>query len=253
MTPEVLPASFDPWLVALSFLISATGALTALAAAAHARGPDGRVRWFNAFLAGLALGGIGIWAMHFVGMVAWKVDLQVGYHLLPTLVSGAAAVVVATLALGYVANGPVTPRRLLVAGPLAGLGVAVMHYLGMASMRFGGFFEWDAAIVALSVLIAMAAATAALWLAYSTHRRSHRIAASLVMATAVCTMHYTGMAAATVVCTDRNAGAALADLLRPSELPGIVTVFALGIATMIALDALLQRMNQRASANRPAG
>lgn len=241
MNPELIPASYKPLLVLLSYVVSAVGSYTALAAATGMRGPDGRVNRFNVFLGGLALGGIGIWSMHFIGMVAWKVQLGVGYSLLETVVSLVAAVLVSSLALGYLAGGPDSKRRLLIAGPLAGIGVAVMHYLGVYSMRFYGFFDWNLPLVGLSVLIAMAAATAALWLAFNTPSRLHRALAALVMGAAVCTMHYTGMAAAAVMCTTSNRFAMLPDLMRPADLPALVAIIALGVAGMIGADLLVQR------------
>jgi NO-binding membrane sensor protein with MHYT domain len=242
MTPELLPVTYAPALVLLSFLISAVGAFTALTAASAARRPDGRVNRLNIFFAGLALGGIGIWSMHFVGMIAWQVQLGVGYRLLETSVSLVAAVIVSALALGYVAANPRDWKRFLVAGPLAGLGVAVMHYMGMYSMRFGGFFDWNVGIVALSVVIAMVAATAALWLAFYTRQRWQRVAAALVMAGAVCTMHYTGMAAASVMCTTANRYAIPAGLMRPGDLPMMVVAIAVAVAFVIAVDLVMQRL-----------
>lgn len=253
MKPEVLPVSYDLAMVALSWVVSAIGAFTALSATHRARKPSGAVDRFNVMMAGVALGGVGIWSMHFIGMIAWKVDLGVGYRLLETMVSLLAAVVVSALALGYVAAGPASIRRLLVAGPLAGIGVTVMHYLGMYSMRFYGYFEWDWATVGLSALIAMTAATAALWLALHTNKRWHRVLAAQVMATAVCTMHYTGMAAASVVCTTGNRRAYLPDLLRPSDLPALVLTIALGVALMIGTDLTIQRFGERRQAAGLAG
>ncbi|HEY6355512.1 MAG TPA: MHYT domain-containing protein, partial [Burkholderiaceae bacterium] len=202
MTPVLLPVSYDLSMIILSWVVSGIGAFTALSAIGRARqSATGRVDRFNVLMAGVALGGVGIWSMHFIGMLAWKVDLGVGYRLLETMVSLVAAVIVSALALGFVAAGPATLPRLLVAGPLAGIGVTVMHYLGMYSMRFYGYFDWDWNTVGLSALIAVTAATAALWLAFNTHQLWHRALAAPVMATAVCTMHYTGMAAASVMCT----------------------------------------------------
>jgi NO-binding membrane sensor protein with MHYT domain len=244
VTPELIPATYSPWLVLVSFCISALGAYTALSAAAAAavRGQRGQLDRFNLVFAGCALGGIAIWSMHFIGMVAWKVEIPLGYRLVETAVSLVAAVIVSTLALGYIAAAPMSIGRLLVAGPLAGIGVATMHYLGMYSMRFNGYFDWDMSIVVLSVVIAMVAATAALWLAFHTRRRSHRIAASFVMATAVCTMHYTAMAAASVICTSRQTGNVLVGLLRPADLPLYVVAVALCVMVMIGLDLLMQRV-----------
>jgi NO-binding membrane sensor protein with MHYT domain len=255
MNPEVIATDHRLGLVLLSFAISAIGAYTALAAAAAAvrRSRPGHLDRLNVVLAGLSLGGIAIWAMHFIGMIAWQVEIGVGYRLLETLVSLVAAVVVSTVALGWVVASGGKLSRIAVAGPLAGLGVAAMHYLGMASMRFSGYFVWDMAIVALSVFIAMAAASAALWLAFRTPSRSHRAGAALLMAGAVCTMHYTGMAGATVVCTSREPNPLLAQLLRPADLPVPVIAVAGCIALIIGLDLWMQRMTgQRRSADTAA-
>jgi NO-binding membrane sensor protein with MHYT domain len=249
MKPELLPVSYDLAMVVLSWLVSAVGAFTALSAIGRARKPDGQVDRFNVILSGVALGGVGIWSMHFIGMIAWQVDLGVGYRLFETMVSLVAAIIVSSLALGYVAKDA-SLRRLLVAGPLAGIGVTVMHYLGMYSMRFYGFFQWDWQIVGLSAVIAMTAATAALWLATNTHKLWHRAVAAQVMATAVCTMHYTGMAAASVMCTTDNRKAYLPDLMRPSDLPVLVLTIALGVALMIGTDLTIQRLTAD-RANRP--
>jgi NO-binding membrane sensor protein with MHYT domain len=252
MTPELIPVSYTHALVALSFVVAAIGSYTALAAtAAASRRGRGKVDLFNIGMAGLALGGVAIWSMHFIGMLAWEVDIGIGYRWLETLLSLVAAVLVSIAALGYVAVAPTEPRRLLVAGPLAGLGVAAMHYLGMFSMRFSGYFDWDLPRVLLSVLIAMVAATAALWLAFRTRRRSHRVGASLVMAAAVCSMHYTGMSAASVVCTSREPNALLAPLLRPGDLPAAVLVVSFGIAFIIGLDLLMQRVTAARAAAAP--
>lgn len=236
----MLDPSYDSALVVASFLISALGAYSALTAMSLHRS-QGRVSRFNVFLAALALGGVGIWSMHFLGMLAWHVELAVGYRLVETVVSLVAAVLASALALGYMAAGPFTFSRLAVAGTLTGVGVAAMHYLGMHSMRFGGYFDWNLVIVAGSVLIAVVAATAALWLAFHVQGRAHRVAASFVMAGAVCTMHYTGMAAASVVCTTSTPKAWLPGLLRPADLPMLVIVVALGVAAFIAMDLLIQR------------
>jgi NO-binding membrane sensor protein with MHYT domain len=248
MSPVLLPVSYDLSIVVLSFFVSAVGAFTSLSAAGRARKANGEVDRFNILMAAIALGGVGIWSMHFIGMLAWKVDLGVGYRLLETMVSLFAAIVVSALALGYVASGPATLGRLLVAGPLAGIGVTVMHYLGMYSMRFGGYFDWDWQTVALSAAIAMTAATAALWLAFNTQKRWHRVVAAHIMAAAVCTMHYTGMAAASVICTTANRKAVLPDLMRPDDLPSLVLTIAVGVALIIGTDLTMQRLGERRQA-----
>jgi NO-binding membrane sensor protein with MHYT domain len=253
MTPEILPSQFDMIWVAISFIVSVLGAYTALWVAPSVSGSrSGQVNWFNAALSGLALGGVGIWSMHFLGMLAYEVPLAVGYRMLEMVISLVAAVIVSALAIGYMAAQPFAWNRLLVAGPLAGVGVAVMHYLGMYGMRFGGYFDWSWDIVGLSIVIAMVAATAALWLAFHVRSRAHRMAASVVMGVAVCTMHYTGMAAASVVCTTANRRAFQPDLLRPSDLGLAVALVAIGVAAMIVTDVFLQRLHGGSESRRAA-
>jgi len=243
MQPELLAASFDPTWVAISFLVSFIGAYTALAVAPSVAVRRGEVNWFNAGLAGLALGGVGIWSMHFLGMLAYDVPLAVGYRVFELVVSLVAAVVVSALAIGYMSAQAFSWKRLAVAGPLAGLGVAVMHYLGMHGMRFGGYFEWDAPLVALSIGIAVAAASAALWLAFNTRGALFRSLAAAVMGVAVCTMHYTGMLAASVICTTANRRAYLPDVLRAGDLGAVITAVAIGVALLVAGDVFFQRLH----------
>ncbi|MCP5272673.1 MAG: histidine kinase [Burkholderiaceae bacterium] len=247
MTPEILPTTYVNWLVVASFVVSALGAYVALTAARFMRDRRGRVSRLNALLAGVALGGVGIWSMHFLGMLAWDAGLALGYRLGETLLSLLIAVGVSALALGYMAAGSFTARRVLVAGPLAGLGVAAMHFIGMASVRFGGFLQWDAGLVALAVGIAVVAATAALWLAFGPGQRIPRTASALVMAAAVCTMHYTGMAAADVVCTTADRAAKIPGLLYGDELAMLVVAVALSAAVVIAADLMVQRFTRAAA------
>ncbi|MBX3604386.1 MAG: histidine kinase [Piscinibacter sp.] len=249
MDSTVLPTSFDFGWVAVSFLVSVIGAYTALwVTPTVAGGRGGRVNWFNAGLSGLALGGVGIWSMHFLGMLAYDAPLAIGYRLLEMVVSLVAAVVVSALAIGFMSARPFALNRLLVAGPLAGLGVAVMHYLGMYGMRFGGYFDWNIPLVLLSIGIAIVAATAALWLAFHTRGPLLRAGAALAMGVAVCTMHYTGMAAASVVCTTADRYARLPGLLPPGDLGLAVAVVAVGVALMVAADTAIQRWSAASGA-----
>jgi NO-binding membrane sensor protein with MHYT domain len=248
MSVVALVPEYQLWLVFVSFVVASLGAYTALSVmASQLANKGGRINWISTASAGLALGGVGIWSMHFLGMLAFDVRVNVGYSVLETVVSLVAAVAVSTVALGYLASRPFSMKRLLIAGPLAGLGVAVMHYLGMYGMRFGGYFDWSAPLVVLSVVIAIVAATVALWLAFHTPKKSHRVAAAALMGVAVCTMHYTGMAAASLLCTTATPSVGMAGLLRSTEMLGCVIAVALGVVAIVGVDLQLQRM-QRAMA-----
>lgn len=235
--------SWQPSYVALSFVISLFGAFVALTAATRIRRGASGFSLFNTVAAGVALGGIGVWSMHFIGMIAMKMDVASSYSLPETVLSLVAAIIASSLALRYVARAPDQGFRLLLAGFLLGLGVVVMHYLGMFGMRFGGFIRWDWGIVALSAVIAVAAATAALWLAFHTRSLTFRAVASVLMAVAVCAMHYTGMNAAEFICTTANRLAPPGGfgLVSATDLSSLVAVAALGMAAVISVDQVFQR------------
>ncbi|NIE64500.1 EAL domain-containing protein [Burkholderia sp. Ax-1719] len=161
-------------------------------------------RWRHVWLAGSACAmGIGIWSMHFIGMIALTLPIAVGYDLDVTAASLALAVLAALVALATVSRGCLSARRLLAAGSVMGIGVAAMHYTGMIAMRMSPSIEYDPARVALSVAIAIGASISALWLAFHLRdsRRENivwkRLGAAAVMAFAISGMHYTGMSAAT--------------------------------------------------------
>ena len=231
-----IATSYQLTYVAVSYAISVLGAFVALTAASRIRQPDGSISVGNTMAAGLALGGIGVWSMHFIGILALKLDAAASYSMTETLISLAAAVAATALALGFVARAPEQVGRLLGAGFLLGMGVVVMHYLGMWGMKIPGFIEWDAGVIALSAVIAVLAATAALWLAFNTDGVGLRGLAALVMAVAVCAMHYTGMHAAGFICTsDPSIAPTGFGYLSATSLPFAVGLVAVATAGLIAI------------------
>ncbi|MFF0746956.1 MHYT domain-containing protein [Streptomyces sp. NPDC004111] len=148
----------------------------------------------------LALGavtiGCGIWSMHFIAMLGFKVHgASISYDVPLTFLSLAVAVLVVGAGVFTVGYRGTAPRVLLTSGVLTGLGIGAMHYLGMAAMRMDGRLLYDPLVVTLSLLIAVVAATAALWAAVSIRGFLPTLGASVVMGIAVTGMHYTGMAA----------------------------------------------------------
>lgn len=234
---------FDLALVALSFLFSVVGSFVALTAANRVKDARGRISRANLLAVGLGLGGVGVWSMHFIGMLALRMDVGSSYAMTETFVSLGVVVIAAMLAVRYAAANPNSLPRLALAGTGLGAGVVVMHYLGMYGMRFGGYIDWSTALVAVSILIAVVAATAALWLAFNTKPVALRLVAAVVMAVAVCAMHYTGMAAADFVCTtaDRLAPPRGFGVIISTDLPDVVTIMAIGIALVLSIDLLVQR------------
>ena len=199
---DVLTPNYDMVLVVFSYVVSVLGSLVALEAARFISTADKKTDWWMVSAAAFALGGIGIWMMHFVGMVAYRLPVPIAYDVGLTLFSLIAAIVISGIAL-YVTGGR---GRFHVGGwifgaVLAGIGVCVMHYMGMFAQVMRAELVWNYGTVAISVVIAIAAAAAALWLAFNLHSFIMRVGAAFVMGIAVCTMHYTGMAAAEVICT----------------------------------------------------
>ncbi len=202
---DVIATNFNLKLVALSFFASVAGSLVALDFAAHIRKPDGSMNLWALTTSGVALGGVAIWAMHFIGMTAHSMPFRASFDASLTWLSLLIAVLASVAALAVVfsaeASNVVPVRRVVAGGVLAGLGVAGMHYIGMFAWQTQAKILWNIPIVLLSILIAVVAASAALWLAFSLKSGIAKIAAATVMATAVCSMHYTGMYAGTLICT----------------------------------------------------
>ncbi|MGW8886076.1 MHYT domain-containing protein [Streptomyces sp. NPDC055749] len=182
----------------VAFLMACLGAALGLRCTTRS------LRTEHSFKAGwLALGatsiGSGIWTMHFVAMMGFTVqEAPVSYDRPITFASLALAIVMVGIGIFIVGYRGATRMALITGGIIMGLGVASMHYLGMAGMRLQGQFEYDTVTVSLSVVIAVVAATTALWAAVSIHGFLPSLGASVVMGVAVSGMHYTGMAALSV-------------------------------------------------------
>ena len=190
-----MTGAYNTSLVALSVLISVLASFTALDLGSRVQAATGssRIAWLSAAAAAM---GAGIWSMHFVAMLAFSLPIPVSYDLGLTAVSLFAAIGATAVGFFLVANMRSKAWVTLAAGVPMGLGVVAMHYTGMAAMRMAAHLRYEPLLVAASVAIALVASAAALFLAFHTHRLSHKALAAIVMGAAVCGMHYTGMAAA---------------------------------------------------------
>ena len=192
-------ADYNVYLVLLSWFVAVGGSLTGLFAAAFIRDPrSGHVRPGWLLLAALLMGGCAIWAMHFLGMIAYQPGIPMAYDIPMTLASLAVPVAFVLFGLYVAFRWPARRGARTLAGAITGLAVAGMHYTGMAAIRIAAEMRYDPALVATSVVIAVAAAVAALHIAVAV-RGWPRYASSLLMGLAVCGMHYTGMAALELV------------------------------------------------------
>ncbi len=188
--------TYDKTLVTMSIGIAVLASYTALDLAARMRASAGWMRRLWLGTAAVAMGG-GIWAMHFVAMLAFSMPgMKVGYDLRLTLASLLTAIVVTGTGFAVMARPQPRARDLVAAGLFMGLGVLTMHYMGMAAMRMPGTIGYDRWWFGISVLVAIGAATAALWLASRNNGQAEKVAAALVMGAAVAGMHFAGMKAA---------------------------------------------------------
>lgn len=181
------------WLTpALAYLMSITGSLLALRCMVRARARGGHGGWVA--IGAVALGGTGIWVMHFIAMLGFSVrDAEIRYDIPVTLFSAAVAMGVVWLGLSIVVHQHAEGFALITGGAITGLGVGAMHYSGMYAMKTDVAVRYDPWVVLLSIVIAIVAATAALWFTLHVKGIWATIGAALIMGVAVCGMHYTGM------------------------------------------------------------
>ncbi|MER6718805.1 MHYT domain-containing protein [Streptomyces halstedii] len=201
-------------------------------------------RWKPGWLAmGAASIGSGIWTMHFVAMMGFHVqETPVTYDLGRTVLSLVVAIVVVGAGVYIVGYRGATGPALASAGLITGLGVAAMHYIGMGGIRVNGRIEYDPVSVALSLVIAVAAATAALWAAVSVRGFLPSLGASLIMGVAVTGMHYMGMHGIavhlhTIDVTQADLGRSPSSLLLPMLIGPVVFLLLAGVVVMF--DPLL--------------
>jgi len=197
--------SHDGPMVLLSFGVALFASYTALDMGSRLRRASGKARWM--WLAGSAVVlGSGIWSMHFLAMLAFRPGIPVSYDFHLTALSLIIAIVFVAAGFHIVARPHASLWRLIVAGAVVGVGVVAMHYTGMGALILAGRTLYDPLLVAASVCIAIIAATAALWLTLNLNNSWQRIAAAVVMAFAVCGMHYTAMSATSFLCSPNQGG-----------------------------------------------
>ncbi|MDW2644507.1 EAL domain-containing protein [Citrobacter sp. HN-141] len=198
----MLHVSWDPVLIGISFVVAFIASFIALDSAGKVAISSRRESTFWRLSGGATLG-MGIWSMHFIGMLAMKMSMPINYHFSLTAFSFLIALISATLAINIAISGQtLSTRRLIVATSLLSTGVVAMHYVGMVAIVEHVAIRWQFSLILLSVVIAIIASGIGLWLAFHLRQNTrraliNRLIAALVMALAIASMHYTGMGAAT--------------------------------------------------------
>jgi diguanylate cyclase len=193
--------TYDLALVIASYGVAVFASYTALDL-------GGRIALFDGarerlwLLTGALAMGTGIWSMHFVGMRAFRLPVEITFDLWLTLLSWVAAIGVSVLALYTISRSHLTAWGIGAGAAVMGIGICIMHYSGMWAMRMKPGIDYDPLLVSASALIAVVASAAALFICFSVRHLPDgrivqaKVAAALIMGAAICGMHYTGMAAA---------------------------------------------------------
>ncbi|MCL1636104.1 hypothetical protein M2650_15890 [Luteimonas sp. SX5] len=232
----------DPLLVVLSYLVSVLGSFTALQLAIAIPAAQSASQRRGAIVAaGAAMGGGAIWAMHFIAMLACKMDIAVSYDLALTALSAVIGMASCMAGLAIAGTGVFGWSKLVAAGVFMGLGVTGMHYTGMAAMLMPADTHYNMALVGASGAIAIVASIVALWLAFNLRGRLQMLGSALVMGVAVCGMHYTGMQAASFVPNGAGDGVVAGGLSVANLGMGVFAVTTVLLAAMLSLSLLRQR------------
>jgi PAS domain S-box-containing protein len=253
-----VPYQHNVWLVILSYAIAAFAAYTAFHLVDRVRAAaDRQARWLWLLTAGISMG-LGIWAMHFVAMLAVESPLPIRYELLTTMVSAGIAMVASGAAFALMIGGDDRPGRLALAGLVLGGGIALMHYVGMAALRMPARLYYDPWLFALSVLVAVLFSTTAL-LAFAELPRFvngrlplPRVIGAGIMGLAIVLMHYTGMFATYFYPDPEAAVGGPGILFNPRPMAALIGFASLLIVGLALIAALLDRRAQIAEAGQAA-
>ncbi|MFI5492991.1 MHYT domain-containing protein [Actinoplanes sp. NPDC051859] len=221
-----------------AFLVAMLGSFLGLLSTGRARSArtrGRRTRWL--IIAAFSIGGAAIWLMHFTAMLGFDVPQSpVRYSPVLTMASLGLAVLAVGFGLMVVGHGRRSLPRVVAAGVLTGAGVLAMHYTGMAGLHVTGTIHYRLPMVIASAIIAVVAATTALWFTVSVKGWAPMLGAAGIMAVAVCGMHYTGMAAMGVELSD--APVTQATGIRPLLMIVPITLVSAATILGVALSAL---------------
>jgi len=249
---DALVGSYDYRLVALSVVISTLASYAALDVAGRVTATQGKIRF--AWLAGGACAmGTGIWSMHYIGMLAFRLPIVIRYDWPTVAISLLCAVFASVVALFVVSRQQMGWVQSVLGSLVMGSGIAGMHYLGMAAMRLPARCTYAPGLVALSVILAILISLVALWLTFKFREEIHgqrwqKVASALIMGAAIPVMHYTGMAAASFTSSAMPLDLAHAVDISSLGIAGIVIVTAMVLGSTVLTSVVDRRFSAQASA-----
>ncbi len=233
-----LAGTYNSGLVLLSVLVAVVAAYATLMLAWSTRSAKRSLLSVWVVIAAATMGA-GIWSMHFIGMLAFKLPIPIAYDLPLTVTSLLLPMFASWFVMYVVSQTALSRLMLLSAGTLTGLGIAAMHYTGMAAMQMPAKIIYSPSLVGLSIVIAILASQYALFSAFSLEQLRNEIVFSrlavsaLVLGGAICGMHYTGMAAATFINVPQEINASVHGM-HPSELAVVI-----GFAVILILSTVV--------------
>lgn len=249
-----LVGTYDVRLVILSFIVASFASYVALNITGHLRNPHNTLfKTISWIISGAFAMGIGIWSMHYIGMLAFSIpDMEMDYDLHWTGISMLIAILASGFAFLILKKNRLHLTQLTFGGIILGLAIASMHYTGMEAMKAGMTLRYIPSLFLLSILIAIIASEAALWLAIKSNQVEMekqfclKIVSALLMGAAICGMHYTGMAATVFIHNPYHHLTPSQNAINPSILSVFIAMVAfiiLGIA--FAVSAYQSSLNQQ--------
>ncbi|NWB30074.1 putative bifunctional diguanylate cyclase/phosphodiesterase [Pseudomonas gingeri] len=237
----MLIGSYSPALVFISLCVAILASYTALDLTGRIATARGRAVYL--WMAGGALAmGVGVWSMHFIGMLAFRLPIELGYDGPLTALSLLIAILSCGFALWLVSQPRLPLWQLAFGALIMGAGISAMHYCGMAALKMQPGIDYDPTLFSASLVIAVVASAAALWIAFhlrrnTPHVRLARCGAAVVMGLAIVGMHYTGMAAANFA--DGSFCGAANSVLAVKGLDLLVLVTSLAVLSIALLTSVL--------------
>jgi NO-binding membrane sensor protein with MHYT domain len=243
----------EPWLVALSIAIAIQGSFVGLSLARGIDSAEGFRR--RLAIAGSAITlATGVWSMHFVAMLAANFPSAVDYLVLPTLISFLICVIVVGIG-AYAAHMPGPPAFRIGTGALAmGLGVSLMHYVGMSAVHLAGPTSYAPSYVVASIAVSIAASAFALWTIDRRPTRPRLFLGAIALGLAISGMHYTAMAGMRLdpLCYDVSRFVSAESALSRNTLALLATVVAFGVSGAFLLSLVPDASAPRGAASAPA-
>ncbi|NWD71199.1 EAL domain-containing protein [Pseudomonas gingeri] len=237
----MLIGSYSSTLAFISLFVAILASYTALDLTGRIATARGRAVYL--WMAGGAMAmGVGVWSMHFIGMLAFKLPIALAYDVPLTILSLLIAILSSGFALWLVSQPRLPVMQLALGALIMGAGISAMHYCGMAALKMQPGIDYDPTLFSASLVIAVVASAAALWIAFrlrrnTPHVRLARSGASVIMGLAIVGMHYTGMAAANFA--EGSFCGAVGSGLSGKGLDNLVLVTSLAVLSIALLTSLL--------------